>query len=589
MDEHRDYIHSPTCKSILLRALVFAAIIALILAVPQIFTDIPPKDAWPQQLDSTSTSGTMIVMGPLLALWILSIYIRCSDLAIRRYLMLMSSFFLMWLLIVLLKYPTGNDLLVSLYWYLFYIPMLFAPLLCLFSALRAASLDGIHAIRIIKHYALGISCILVALVLSNNLHHLVFVFDFENSQWIHDYTYNLGYWIILSWIALVFISFFCVLFFASQKQMRSTLAPAFIVASLGILYCILYIFRIVPSMLNNLSLTYILFVISGLELCFAFGLLPSCLWYKEVFRKLPLDLKLLTYEYKVELATECARPLDRSEREKLTTSSPTRKHPITFKSSEQETYLSKAYAISGGIVLFNMDITPVLARRKQLTTTQALLSQKNLMLHQTHALQKKLHQQYAEQILFEEIESAISPTISKIKTILSQISSDTSLSKKQHQKKLIQIKILLSLCKRKGALVLIAKNSPAFGPDQLQLALDESSIDFQAAGIDCAMQVKLNMPLGSTIAIALFDCLYDIALIAISYDSPVALFYLHDNTPSHITLEVLLEFSLYRKETETQMLEDFCKSLHNRTLTYELTESSDYVKLTILAERSEQA
>ena len=71
----------------------------------------------------SATAGYMIALGPLSAAWGFSMYIRCSDAKIRRWLVGVAALVAFWMLVVLLKYPIRGDLATALLWYCYYIPM----------------------------------------------------------------------------------------------------------------------------------------------------------------------------------------------------------------------------------------------------------------------------------------------------------------------------------------------------------------------------------------------------------------------------------------------------------------------------------
>lgn len=91
----------------------------------------------------SATAGYMIALGPLSAAWGFSMYIRCSDAKIRRWLVGVAALVAFWMLVVLLKYPIRGDLATALLWYCYYIPMTAIPTLCVLCAMRAASLDEV--------------------------------------------------------------------------------------------------------------------------------------------------------------------------------------------------------------------------------------------------------------------------------------------------------------------------------------------------------------------------------------------------------------------------------------------------------------
>ena len=86
-------------------------------------------------------------------------------------------------------------------WYLYYLPMLAIPLLAMFVAL---SLGRPESFRLPKWTALLniLTAALFLLVLTNDLHQLVFVFPADAAVWGDDYRYAFGYVLTVGWILL---------------------------------------------------------------------------------------------------------------------------------------------------------------------------------------------------------------------------------------------------------------------------------------------------------------------------------------------------------------------------------------------------
>lgn len=119
---------------------------------------------------SSSTSGLMLLMGPLFSCWAFSIAARCPDAYIRRRFVAIAGLLAMWMLLVLIKYPSRNDLFSSICWYLYYVPMIFVPALCFSSSLRAVCVENTVAGLVSRKVVLFVSIALVFFILTNNFH-----------------------------------------------------------------------------------------------------------------------------------------------------------------------------------------------------------------------------------------------------------------------------------------------------------------------------------------------------------------------------------------------------------------------------------
>ena len=122
--------------------------------------------------------------------WGFSISKRIIQIQVRQYLIAVSCFMVFWFVIRSMRYYFITDIgIARQLWYLYYLPMLFIPLFSLFVAI---SLGKPENVRLSKTALLLLSiptilCLL--LVLTNDLHQLVFSFP-EGEVWTDD---NMSY------------------------------------------------------------------------------------------------------------------------------------------------------------------------------------------------------------------------------------------------------------------------------------------------------------------------------------------------------------------------------------------------------------
>ena len=90
---------------------------------------------------------------------------------------------------------------------------------------------------------------------------------------------------------------------------------------------------------------------------------------------------------------------------------------------------------------------------------------------------------------------------------------------------LTEVKLLVAYCKRKGALVLSERSNPEFDRDRLQLVFNETASDLRSIGVDCAAMVSLESELPAPVVSALYDCLYDVASVALFATDPILMFF----------------------------------------------------------------
>ncbi len=527
----------------------------------------------------SATTGYMILFGPLSAAWSFSVYVRCSDAFIRRRLIAVAALVAFWMLTVLVKYPMRNDLAVSMLWYCYYIPLVAIPALCFTCALRAAAIDGTRAGRIARAAAAVVSTTFIALVLTNNVHHFVFDFSFANPDWAGSYRYAPGYYALVAWCAALLLAFFATLFLAARAQLRSALVPIGVILGIAAAYSALYILRHVITLASNMSLTYCVLVIVALEIALDLGLLPSYARYADAFAKLPFDLKLLDGQGNVELRSNAAKPLVPSVASAMAASHAAQNGTWTFRASDAPATLFKTYPISGGRALLAEDVSAIDSRRAALESKRQQLLRSNAVLSREAEVQREMWRLRSERELFGEIEASLESKTRRIRQLLDALPQENDAeSAARKREMLIEVKLIVAYCKRKGALVLAEKSDPEFDRERLQLVFNETAADLRSIGVDCAALVQTNAPLPAPVVSALYDCLYDFATAANDASDAVLMLFVQEE-PHDVLMRAALSTRDAQSERMKNTFESLRRNLAARTIECEIEVSADSATL----------
>ncbi len=542
-------------------AVVFAAILLGIEASGAFAAPAP----MPLTKGSDATTGYMVLFGPLVAIWGVSVHLRCPDKAIRRYLLAIAGLIGLWMLLVLVKYSVRSYRLAAALWYSYYIPMLAIPTLCLACALRAAAVDGTRAGHVVRAAAAGVSAAFVALVLTNDLHHLVFRFSFADPEWAGNYTYAAGYYALAAWCAVLLVGFFATLFLAARKQLRSAFVPLAVLLGAGGAYGALYALRHVGAFATNVSLVYGTLALIALELTLDLGLLPSYAWYQDAFASLSFDLKVISRDGRVEAATLAAAPLDPAAAAILAehdaqgagsaaVGAGTAGDPWAFRTSAIPGTLFKAYPVRGGRALLADDVSGIDERRAALEAKRARLSRSNALLAQMAKVRGEQARLRSERELYVEIEASLADKTARIKELLDALPADDDpCAQARRREMLIEVKLLVAYCKRKGALVIAEKKDPEFNRERLQLVFNETASDLRSIGVDCAAIVQTSRPLPASVVSVLYDCLYDFATAANAASDAVLMLFVQEEEDA-VILRAALTAAVAPGEDLSRML-----------------------------------
>lgn len=132
-----------------------------------------------------------IYIGMFIA-WGVSIHRRIVQPQVSRYLIAISALMVFWIILRTIRYSLNDCIwLIRYLWYLYYLPLLFIPLLGVFIAL---SLGKAENYRLPKWTALFYipTVVLLLLVVTNDLHQYVFIFPADAIVWMNDYHHAIG-------------------------------------------------------------------------------------------------------------------------------------------------------------------------------------------------------------------------------------------------------------------------------------------------------------------------------------------------------------------------------------------------------------
>ena len=564
---------------------VFALILGAVLAAVQLVSGAEIRFFGLPGSGPSSTAGLMILAGSGCVAWGFSVHLRCSDIKIRGNLKIIAALLAAWLLDVLLKYPVKNDLVTSVMWYLYYVPMTFIPTFFLASALHAAALDRHVAWQRVVSIAWVIDAVFCVLVLTNNYHHLVFAFDLSDPHWSRDYTYQAGYWCVTAWALVQYVGFFAAAFPAARTQLKSAFLPMAIILDVGAAYFALFIARKAGLFSTNIALVYSILVIVALELSLDLGILPSYARYDQFFSKLPFDLKILSRERDVVYQTTAATEIPDAVRTTLGEIETPRYGIVSFRTSAVPSTLFKVYSVVGGDALLSEDMTALDERRRLLSERQAKLRRANAMLKRDRELAMTLHRQEDARALFAEIERALESKTQRISELLDDLPQGSDpVSAAARRERLMEVKLLVAYCKRKGGLILAEKSDPDFNRERLELVFNETAADLRSLDIECAALVETSGVLPAATVSVLYDCLYDFAAAAFSARNPVLMLFVRDGQSGEVKMRAALESDGAVGPRFQESLDELRKSLISQHAAFTLETSRDSASLSVSLE-----
>ena len=266
-----------------------------------------------EQLDQFFTILRAAIYIGLFVAWGISVRSRIIQPQVRRYLTAVSALMIFWMTVRSIRYSLEEALWVMRHlWYLYYLPMLFIPLLAVFIAL---SLGKPESFRLPKWTVLLYipTAALLLLVLTNDLHQLVFRFPEDAVVWINEYRYGIVYFPVVGWMVLCALTALVIMLVKCRvPNSRKVLVLPFVPVVLSVIYGALYIFQLpwLRLIAGDVTVVFCLLIAATLESCIQCCLIQSNTHYRELFDASTVGAQITDPEYHVVLSSRAAQEVN---------------------------------------------------------------------------------------------------------------------------------------------------------------------------------------------------------------------------------------------------------------------------------------
>lgn len=472
---------------------------------------------------------------------------RCTDNSIQILCTLIVATLFVWNIMAFISYfaPQDATFLLAFLCSARLVPLILIPTLLFLCSLRIINFSRKETYRTVFIFLIFASTALSLFALTNNLHQLIFQFDSANTNGLAILSYKGGFFLIYGWITAQLVSFFIAVSSSAKKETYG----------IGLSYLFITLFLIalcsVIGLIESHSINTIesVFVYSGLFLlllegCMFFGILPSTKDYQGILVKLPFQLFIYPHFPGKAFKTEKASELTSQEEQQLFQKAILNRANGTnsFHLSDYPNYLYHTYEVTGGSVILGENIDPVITRRAELESQQELLEAQVLALHNTLAIQKQLKKQETNQRLMSEIRKALKTALSRIDNLFDYlIKNHDTLSKKEQELTLFEVKMITSYAKRKCSLVIAANSIEAFDSKRLDLVISEASIDMRTIGFTCACLVNAPKGLSAAAVSSLYDYFFIFILAILYYEDVILMISINEISNTEARLRIAVE------------------------------------------------
>ena len=441
----------------------------------------------------------------LFSLWGYSLDRRIIQPQTLHCLRLTAALMLVWLVLRTLKYEIVTDPTVARYiWYLYYLPMLFIPLLGVYIAL---SLGKPQEIRLnVRTGCLAlVPAVLFLSVITNDLHQQVFAFSggVPGGQDNFSFSHRPLYFACLVWMVACMV--FSLVRLLNKSRIpgsgKKNLAP-FVTGCITVLYGVLYLSGLpaVRWWFGDMNVMFCLLFAAIYESCIRCRMIQSNTGYVELFEATTLAACIADSSGNIVLRSHAACEDIACPEEGTQVFRP---DGIRISSAP----------ISGGYAVWQDNVRPLTELRAKLSGNKAIIKNNKEKLQEAYFIQKKLYELTEKNRIYDELEARYGKQINRIGQLLKQC-EDTGPAEVQNLLK--RILLLGTYIKRGANLYFLGMEYELLPQQELRLTVDEAVRVMTVCGTECSVVYRTTKPMRSTEVMRLFDLLKTVAEMTIN-------------------------------------------------------------------------
>ena len=436
----------------------------------------------------------------LFALWGFSLDRRIIQRQTLHCLRLTAALMLLWLILRTLKYSVVTGPAAGRYiWYLYYLPMLFLPLLGVYIALSMGKSEDYRLSRGTGMLSI-IPAVLFLLVITNDLHQQIFAFKsgVPGLPVSGTYSYRPLYFICLGWM-VVCMAFSLVCLFRKSRipSGEGKRITPFVLGCAMLLYGILYLSGIpaVRWWFGDMNVMFCLLYAAIYESCIRCRMIPSNTGYVELF----------------EASTLAACIADRSGR--IVLRSRAAGKDMTCPQEGQRIVrpdgmrISSA-PISGGYAVWQDNVRQLAELRTRLNANKEEMERNKKKLKDAYLVQKSLHELTEKNRIYNELEAKHSRQTAQMRQMLARCESAGPAERRSLLKKVL---LLGTYIKRSANLYFLSSEYRWLPQQELRLTVDEAVRALTACGTECGVIYRTTEPMRASEVVRLFDLLEIVA------------------------------------------------------------------------------
>lgn len=479
----------------------------------------------------------------LFSLWGFSIDRRIIQTQALHCLRLTAALMLVWLVLRTLKYEVVTDLTVARYiWYLYYLPLLFIPLLGVYIALSLGKSDEFRLTGKIGALAI-IPSTLFLLVITNDLHQQMFAFSSgvpgepDNSS----YTHGPVYFCCLGWMVIcLFFSLILLLKKSRVPCVKKKKIIPFVIGCATVIYGILYLLGLpaVRWWFGDMNVMFCLLYAAIYESCIRCRMIQSNTGYVELFEATTLAACIADRNGNIVLRSRAADEDMVCPQDGLQI---IRSNGIRISSAP----------ISGGYAVWQDNVEPLTELRAKLSENKTKIKNNKEKLLEAYLIQKKLNELTEKNRIYDELETKYGKQIVRIGQLLKQCEGAEPV---EIQNLLKRILLLGTYIKRGANLYFLSLEYEFLPQQELRLTVDEAVGAMTVCGTECSVVYHTTKPMLSSEVVRLLDLLKLVAETTIP--GLYSLFISVSDSEMDLSVECAVDLSLLASSNVTIRQED---------------------------------
>ena len=441
----------------------------------------------------------------LFVLWGYSLDQRIIQKPVLHCLRLMDVLMLIWLTLRTLKYEVVTDMTVARYlWYLYYLPIIFIPLLGVFIAIFLGKSENYQLSK--KSWLLSlIPAALFLAVITNDLHQQVFVFESgipgvpDNKVFFHRPVY----FVILVWV----VGCVC---FSIVQLLKKTRLPSigkrrmmpFVISCVMLLYGVLYLlgFQVVRDVFGDMNVMFCLFYAAIYESCIHCRMIQSNTGYVELYEATTLASCIADQNGHILLRSRTAgeNMVCPQEGESIVC-------PDGMRIS--------AAPVKDGFVIWGDNVQHLTELRARLDENKRKKENNKKKLKDAYLVQKQLYELTEKNHIYDELEEKHKKQTERIKELLEQCRNAKPPKMREHMKEIL---LLGTYIKRSANLYFLSQEYEKLPQQELRLTIDELVRAMNSCEVECGVVYLTTKPIASKEVERLFELLKTIMEMTIS-------------------------------------------------------------------------